>query len=67
MANKEQIIMTIKPDAFRISRQEYACPKCNAQPGKPCILVSGYAKGRVALTLHNERLRAASFGNTKKE
>lgn len=55
--------MNTKPDVFGISRRDHTCPKCKAKPGEMCVLTAGYAKGRIALTLHNERLRAAGFGN----
>jgi hypothetical protein len=34
-----------------------ACPLCNSPPGRGCVRVGPFLKGRPCSTLHNERLR----------
>src|SRR5579859_466486 len=50
-----------KPNAFK-EALKVKCPLCKAEPGKGCVGVSGWRKGKQLSTLHNERLRAAGFG-----
>lgn len=40
------------------------CPRCDAEPGRPCVNVSGPNKGRAQVKQHPWRVNLARFATT---
>lgn len=51
--------MSITNSKFTQAIRRATCPRCSAAPLRPCVRKDGL----IASTCHNERLRAAGFGN----